>query len=126
MLRDEPIEIFGDGSTTRDFCYIANVIQANLLAATTDMNANRHEVVNVAVGGRTSLNDLFAMLRSLLLPDHPRLASCQPVHRDFRPGDIRHSHADLAKSRQLLGYVPTHTVETGLREALTWYRSSTT
>jgi UDP-N-acetylglucosamine 4-epimerase len=126
MLRDEPIEIFGDGSTTRDFCYIANVVQANLLAATADMNPNRHEVVNVAVGGRTSLNDLFAMLRSLLLADHPHLQARKPVHREFRLGDIRHSQADITKAQQCLGYSPSHTVEQGLREALVWYRKSMT
>jgi UDP-N-acetylglucosamine 4-epimerase len=125
MLRDEAIEIFGDGSTTRDFCYIANVVQANLLAATADLKTNRHELLNVAVGRRTSLNELFAMLRSLLPPDRPRRAAGQPVHRDFRPGDIRHSQADITKARQLLGYTPSHTVEEGLREALGWYRSST-
>jgi UDP-N-acetylglucosamine 4-epimerase len=70
------------------------------------------------------LNELFALLRTMLLPDYPRLADCQPTHRDFRPGDIRHSHADIAKARQLLGYVPSHSVEAGLREALAWYKSS--
>ena len=126
MMRGTPIEIFGDGSTTRDFCYIANVVQANLLAATAHLEPGRHEVVNVAVGGRTSLNELFALLRSLLLPNHPHLQAYQPVHRDFRPGDLRHSQADITKAQQLLHYAPSHTVEEGLREALAWYRSSTT
>jgi len=125
MIHGTPIEIFGDGSTTRDFCYIANVVQANLLAATTELKDTSHAVVNVAAGARTSLNELFALLRTMLLPDYPHLADYQPAHRDFRPGDIRHSHADIAKARQLLGYVASHTVEQGLREALAWYRSST-
>ncbi len=124
MIRGTPIEIFGDGSTTRDFCYIANVVQANLLAATVELKETSHAVVNVAAGARTSLNELFALLRTMLLPHYPRLSDCQPAHRDFRPGDIRHSHADITKARQLLGYVPSHTVEAGLREALEWYRSS--
>ncbi len=123
MIRGTPIEIYGDGSNTRDFCYIANVVQANLLAATVELNEASHAVVNVAAGARTSLNELFALLRTMLLPGCPRLADCQPARRDFRPGDIRHSHADIAKARQLLGYVPSHTVEQGLREALVWYRS---
>ena len=125
MIRGTPIEIFGDGSTTRDFCYIANVVQANLLAATAELKDASHTVVNVAAGARTSLNELFALLRKMLLPDHPHLAAFQPDYRDFRPGDIRHSHADIAKARQFLGYSPSHTVEEGLREALAWYRSST-
>ena len=125
MIRGTPIEIFGDGSTTRDFCHIANVVQANLLAATVELNDTPHAVVNVAAGARTSLNELFALLRTMLLPDYPRLADSQPAHRDFRPGDIRHSHADITKARQLLGYEPSHTVEAGLLEALAWYRSST-
>jgi UDP-N-acetylglucosamine 4-epimerase len=125
MIRGTPIEIFGDGSTTRDFCYIANVVQANLLAATVELKETSHAVVNVAAGARTSLNELFALLRTMLLPDYPRLANYEPSHRDFRPGDIRRSHADIAKARQLLGYVPSHTVEAGLQEALAWYRSST-
>ena len=125
MIRGTPIEIFGDGSTTRDFCYIANVIQANLLAATTELKETSHAVVNVAAGARTSLNELFALLRTMLMPDYRHLVDCHPAHRDFRPGDIRHSHADIAKARQLVGYAPSHTVEQGLREALAWYRSST-
>jgi UDP-N-acetylglucosamine 4-epimerase len=126
MIHGTPIEIFGDGSTTRDFCYIANVVQANLLAATVDLKDTSHTVVNVATGARTSLNELFALLRTMLLPDYSHLSAFKPTHRDFRPGDIRHSHADITKARQLLGYVPSHTVEQGLREALAWYRSSTT
>jgi UDP-N-acetylglucosamine 4-epimerase len=125
MIRGTPIEIFGDGSTTRDFCYIANVVQANLLAATAELKDAPHAVINVAAGARTSLNELFGLLRTMFLPDHPRLEDCQPARRDFRPGDIRHSHADITKARQLLGYAPSHSVEAGLREALAWYRGST-
>jgi UDP-N-acetylglucosamine 4-epimerase len=124
MIRGTPIEIYGDGSTTRDFCYVANVVQANLLAATIELGETPHAVVNVAAGARTSLNELFALLRTMLQPDYPHLANCQPARRDFRPGDIRHSHAEIAKARQFFGYVPSHTVEAGLREALAWYRSS--
>jgi UDP-N-acetylglucosamine 4-epimerase len=124
MIHGKPIEIYGDGSTTRDFCYIANVVQVNLLAATVELKETSHAVVNVAAGARTSLNELFALLRTMLQTEYPHLVNCQPAHRDFRPGDIRHSHADISKAGQLLGYVPSHTVEQGLREALAWYRTS--
>ena len=124
MMANAPIRIFGDGSTTRDFCYVANVVQANLLAATAPLGTSRHEVVNVAVESRTSLNELFEMLRAMLLPDYPHLRDYQPGYEDFRPGDIRHSQADISKARRLLGYAPTQTVEQGLRETLPWYRNS--
>jgi len=124
MIQNQPIQIFGDGSTTRDFCYIANVVHANLLAATVPLNDVRHQVVNVAAGGRTSLNELFEMIRGALLPDCPHLKSYRPAYKDFRAGDIRHSQADITKARQFLGYAPTRPVEAGLRETLAWYRKS--
>ena len=124
MIQNQPIQIFGDGSTTRDFCYVANVVQANILAATVPLKDAPHQVVNVAAGGRTSLNELFELLRAELLPDFPHLKNCRPAYQNFRPGDIRHSQADIAKARQLLGYAPSHPVETGLRETLAWYRKS--
>ena len=123
MIANSEIRIFGDGSTTRDFCYVGNVIQANLLAATVELAPGTHEVANVAAGGRTSLNELFALIRSALLPDHPHLKSFKAVHRDFRAGDIRHSQADITKARRILGYSPACTVEQGLHEALAWYRN---
>lgn len=123
MIAGRGITIFGDGSTTRDFCHISNVIQANLLAATLDMSPGVHEVVNVAAGGRTSLNELFEMLRGMLVDEFPGLKGFAPSYRPFRAGDIRHSQADIAKARQLLGYEPACTVEQGLRNALAWYRN---
>ena len=115
MLVGEPVEIHGDGETTRDFCYIANVVQANLLAALTPNPAALNQVYNIAVGHSTSLNQLYALLRELL----GKRASA--VHRPFREGDVRHSLADIGRARELLGYAPTHTLESGLREALSWY-----
>ena len=106
MLRGSPVVIHGDGETTRDFCYVANVVQANLLAATTVEPAALNQVYNVAVGGRMSLNELCRTLRSLLRERHPGLTLPPPLHEDFRPGDVRHSQADIAKARRLLGYVP--------------------
>jgi UDP-N-acetylglucosamine 4-epimerase len=122
MIRNAPVRIFGDGSTTRDFCHIANVVQANVLAATASLGASGHEVVNVAVGGRTSLNDLFASIRRELLPACPHLQGFAPIYEDFRPGDIRHSHASIAKAQRLLGYAPTHPLEVGLKETIDWFR----
>lgn len=124
MIRNEPLYVNGDGETTRDFCYVSNVVQANLLCACTG-NANAiNQVFNVAVGGRTSLNQLLAMMRQVLLPNFPHLHDFAPVYRDFRAGDVRHSQADISKSEQLLGYRPTHTIQQGLAEAIDWYVAS--
>lgn len=121
MLRGEPVFMNGDGETTRDFCYVANVVQATLLAATTDAPEALNQVYNVAVGDRTSLNALFQMLRDSLAERFEHARAIEPEHRDFRPGDVRHSQADVSKARRLLGYVPTHDLAAGLREALPWY-----
>jgi len=123
MLRGRPIVIYGDGETTRDFCYIANVVQANLLAATSGDPEVLGQVYNVAVGGRMSLNMLFDTLRSLVRVRHQDLTLPAPVYEEFRPGDIRHSQADIGKARRLLGYDPTYDVRTGLMEALPWYEA---
>jgi UDP-N-acetylglucosamine 4-epimerase len=121
MLHGRAIVIYGDGETTRDFCYIANVVQANLLAATSGDPEVLGQIYNVAVGGRMSLNMLFETLRGLLRERHHDLIIPAPVYEDFRPGDIRHSQADIGKARRSLGYDPTYDVRTGLREALPWY-----
>ena len=123
MLRGTPVVIHGDGETTRDFCYVANVVEANLLAATTADTAAVNQIYNVAVGGRMSLNALYDTLRSLLGERHPRLAIAPPVHEDFRPGDVRHSQADIAKACRLLGYDPAYDVRAGLACALPWYEA---
>lgn len=123
MVLNQPVTIYGDGETSRDFCYVANVVQANLLAATTGSSAALNQVFNVAVAGRTTLNHLFALLLEPLRRDYPHLAQFKPVYAPFRAGDIRHSHADIAKARKLLGYQPSHTIEQGLAEALGWYKT---
>ena len=123
MLLGKPIEIYGDGNTTRDFCYVANAVQANMLAALTDDPRALNRVYNVAVGEQTSLQQLFEILRSLLVADRPALHVTEPIHRPFREGDVRHSLADITAARRLLGYEPTHTLADGLREALSWYLS---
>jgi UDP-N-acetylglucosamine 4-epimerase len=121
MIRGEPVYINGDGETSRDFCYIANAVQANLLAATVERPEAIDQVYNVAVGERTTLNDLFHAIRDLLTERFPHLRELQPVYRDFRPGDVRHSQADVGKARALLGYAPTHRIADGLKEAMDWY-----
>lgn len=121
MLRGESVGIYGDGETTRDFTYVANVVQANLLAATTPTLTDPSRVFNVAIGGQTSLNELFAALRDQLLQLRPGLEIPDPVHRDFRPGDVRHSLADFSRARDELGFVPTHDLATGLALAMEWY-----
>src|SRR5262249_40530303 len=121
MIVKEPLYINGDGHLSRDSCYVANVIQANLCAASTHYPEAVNPVYNVAIGERTTLNQLFCELRTRLLPQFPHLAKFKPVYREFRPGDVRHSHADISKARKLLGYEPTHRIGNGLDEALQWY-----
>jgi UDP-N-acetylglucosamine 4-epimerase len=124
LIRNEPIVVNGDGETSRDFCYIENVIQANLLAATVDNTEAINRAYNVAVGERTSLNELLGLLQKLLLPRHPHLHNFKPTYGSFRPGDVRHSLADIGKARRLLGYEPAHRLEHGLAEALEWYEAN--
>jgi UDP-N-acetylglucosamine/UDP-N-acetylgalactosamine 4-epimerase len=121
MIQNEAVYINGDGETSRDFCYVANAIQANLLAATTDNPAALDQCFNVAVGERTTLNQLFCELRDRLLPQFPHLTHFKPLYREFRAGDVRHSHADISKARKFLGYEPTHRIDNGLDDALEWY-----
>lgn len=121
MIRNEPLYVNGDGETTRDFCYVQNVVQANLLSACSENADTINQVYNVAVGGRTSLNQLLKMMQQVLLPKYPHLADFQPVYRDFRAGDVRHSQADIGKAGRLLGYSPTHSIQQGLADAIEWY-----
>lgn len=121
MIRNEPVYINGDGESSRDFCYIENTIQANLLAACASDGSATNQVFNVAVGDRTSLNQLYFNLRDNLKKIFPHLINAEPVYRDFRVGDVRHSLADIAKGHRLLGYQPTHRITEGLSEAMDWY-----
>lgn len=125
LMQGEPVYINGDGETSRDFCFIANVVQANLLAAVAQEPSVVNQIYNVAVGDRTTLNELFALLRSRLLPYYTRLGDAKPVHRDFRAGDVRHSLADISKAQRLLGYMPTQRIDTGLAMAMSWYIGQT-
>ncbi|MEF7617177.1 SDR family oxidoreductase [Aquincola sp. MAHUQ-54] len=121
MLRGEAVRINGDGETSRDFCYIANTVQANLLAATTTNPDAVNQVYNVAVGDQTTLNTLYAELAKALRTQLPSLDVAPAVHGDFRAGDVRHSRADISKAASLLGYSPTHRFGEGLTEAALWY-----
>ena len=124
LLDGKTCVINGDGETSRDFCYIDNVIQANLLAATTDDPGSANQVYNVAVGERTTLNELFALIRNGLGEFEPRVAAATPRHEDFRAGDVRHSLANIDKARELLGYAPDFTVQAGLERCLEWYAAT--
>nr|WP_229496100.1 SDR family oxidoreductase [Massilia polaris] len=124
LIRNEPLFINGDGETSRDFCFIDNVVQANLLAALATDPAAANQVYNVALNARTSLNALHAMLRDLLVERFPHVAGHLPEHKPFRAGDVRHSQADIAKAERLLGFAPTHRIDEGLREAMNWYVAS--
>jgi len=121
LLNKEPVYINGDGETSRDFCFIDNAIQANLLAATANSDDALDEVYNVAVNARTSLNELFQLIQKELSQSSPQVQNIKPVYRDFRAGDVRHSQADISKAKKLLGYQPSHRIQEGLHEAMRWY-----
>lgn len=119
MINGDDVFINGDGETSRDFCFIENTVQANILAATANDSA-KDQVYNVAVGDRTTLNDLFTALR-LALAENGKLYDKAPVYRDFRAGDVRHSQADVSKAKRLLGYSPSHAIRKGISTAMPWY-----
>ncbi len=123
LIQRRVVEIFGDGETSRDFCYVENVVQANLRAATTENPEALGQVYNVAAGGRVSLNQAFARMRDLLAPAYPWVRDANPVYRDFRAGDVRHSQADISRARARLGYQPEYDFARGLERALDWYRA---
>jgi UDP-N-acetylglucosamine 4-epimerase len=121
LLRGDVVAINGDGETSRDFCYVANAVQANVLAALTSRDEAIGQVFNVAFGARTTLNELFGLVRDEVARLRPEAAAARPAYRDFRGGDVRHSLADVSKAARLLGYAPTHSVADGLAEAAAWY-----
>lgn len=121
MLQGSSISIFGDGETSRDFTYVDNVVQANLLAATAPKLADPSRTFNVAIGSQISLNELFAEIRTALNQICPDLKIPDPVYQDFRPGDVRHSLADFSRAREEIGFEPTHNLTEGLALAMQWY-----
>lgn len=122
MIRGDEVFINGDGTTSRDFCFVANAVQANLRAALSP-DEHRDQVYNVAVGQRTSLNQLFDTLVAQLA-EHGVQYARRPTYRDFRAGDVKHSQADISKAAKRLGYAPAHDLQQGLREAMPWYLQS--
>ena len=120
MIRGDDVFINGDGETSRDFCFIENTVQANLLAATAQNPDAVNQVYNVAVSGRTTLNSLFAELQAALATQGVHYAKA-PVYRDFRAGDVRHSQADIGKAQRLLGYAPLWDLRAGVAQAMPWY-----
>ncbi len=119
MIAGAPVTVNGDGETSRDFCYVANAVQANIRAALAAEEA-QGEVYNVAAGERTSLLQLFELIREALRR-HQLHYGLAPEFAEFRPGDVRHSLADIAKAQAMLGYAPTHSVADGMAEAVPWY-----
>jgi UDP-N-acetylglucosamine 4-epimerase len=119
MLKGDDVFINGDGETSRDFCFVENAVQANLLAATAADDA-KNEVYNVAVGDRTTLNTLFHALQAALA-ENGRVYDRKPIYRDFRAGDVRHSQADIGKAARKLGYQPEYRIMDGIAKAMPWY-----
>jgi UDP-N-acetylglucosamine/UDP-N-acetylgalactosamine 4-epimerase len=121
LLRDESIYINGDGETSRDFCFIDNVVQMNLLAATTENPEAINQVYNVAVGDRTTLNELYGLIRERVATQFPEKSTVEAIYRDFRAGDVRHSQANVDKAKTLLAYSPTHNIREGMQVAAEYY-----
>jgi len=121
ILNQEDVFINGDGETSRDFTYIDNVVQMNILAGITTNIETYGEVFNTAAGGRETLNNLFTAIKDELEKEIPNLVIKEPYYKDFRPGDIRHSNADISKAKKMLGYEPTHTLSEGLKKSIKWY-----
>ena len=120
LLSGQPCLINGDGSTSRDFCFVANAVQANLRAALTLTPGATDAIYNVAVGGKTSLLELYQLIRARLATHRPALATLEPTFQPFRPGDIKDSQADISRAKEKLGYAPTHSVSQGLDETVAY------
>ena len=121
LLDDKPCQIYGDGQASRDFCFIDNVVQANILAATTDNERAVDQIYNIACGDRTSVAELFELIRDGLRPLRPELSLPDVQLTDPRPGDVHHSHADISKARELLGYEVLHGARDGLARTVAWF-----
>ena len=120
LLQGNTVFINGDGETSRDFCFIENTVQANLLAATTQEEKAKNEVYNVALGERTTLNELFFAIKEAI--GMPQLDAVEPAYREFRAGDVRHSQANINKIQRNLGYQPEFKVREGVAKAMSWYK----
>jgi UDP-N-acetylglucosamine 4-epimerase len=121
LLRNEEVVINGDGKTSRDFCYIDNVIQANLLAALAKKENALNQIYNVALNDQTSLLNLYRLIADAIIANDSSIEIPDPIFKDFRSGDVRHSRADITKAMELLHYSPSHRVKEGIKETVTWY-----
>ena len=124
IINKEDVFINGDGETSRDFCYIDNTVQMNLIAATTDNDEATDHVYNVALNDRTNLNELYQMIEERLIQRISGLKKKKPIYRNFRSGDVRHSQANIDKAKKLLDYQPQFKISKGMDEAMDWYVNS--
>jgi UDP-N-acetylglucosamine 4-epimerase len=124
LLEGQVCEIYGDGETTRDFCHVANVVQANLLAAAVDDESVTGQVYNIGASTSVTLNELFSAITAALLREHALDAAPAPLYRPFRHGDVRHSSGSIDKARRLLGYIPTHDLRAGLADVVPAYMAN--
>jgi len=121
IAKGHKVEIYGDGLTSRDFCYVANVVQANLLAALANSNTAINRVFNIGTGQKTTLNQLYQTILEITQRLKPGLTPPPVEYKDFRPGDVRHSQADITAAETLLGYRPTHYLRDGLEPTVSWF-----
>lgn len=121
LIKNDPVYINGDGETSRDFCFIDNCVQANILSATAASSEATNQVYNIAYSERTTLNQLYSHIKQRVVPSHPTASDAAPTYRDFRAGDVRHSLADISKANKLLGYEPEFSIDKGLDKAAKWY-----
>jgi UDP-N-acetylglucosamine 4-epimerase len=121
LLNEETVYINGDGETSRDFCFVDNCVQANIMAATAKDDDSVNQVYNVAFGKRTTLNELYELIKTRVMAKLPAAENAKPIYRDFRAGDVRHSLADISKAEKLIGYKPEYSIEQGLDKAAAWY-----
>lgn len=120
ILQGDAVNIYGDGQTSRDFCFVGNAVQANLCAALTKKTEAINQVYNIAVGEKTTLNELYQLILNEI-KIHKMITPKNPIYQDFRGGDVRHSLADISKAKKLLDYCPAHTIRSGLRVSIPWY-----
>jgi UDP-N-acetylglucosamine 4-epimerase len=120
IVNNQSVQINGDGSTSRDFCYVDNAVQANILAACTTNKKALNQIYNIALGDKTSLKDLFNVIHQEVLK-HKIIETIPPQYQDFREGDVKHSQADISKAKKLLGYRPTHKIHLGIKELVSWH-----
>ncbi len=121
LIKGDPVYINGDGETSRDFCFVGNVVQANLLAVLCQNSVSTNQIYNIALGEQTTLNDLYKQLYSKLVDNYLHLLDAKPIYQKFRDGDVRHSLADISKARSLLGYDPPYKLQNGLEISMPWY-----